>query len=447
MSDIYVRSSDGNNTDSGATWALAKATLAGAAAIDVAGDRIFLSQSHSETTAGAVVLSFAGTLASPSQVLCANDSAEPPTSLAATAAVSTSGNSNITVNGSVHVHGVAFSCGVGASGSASILLSNDVGQERQQYENCDFVIGTTAASQALRCGSNGGGRLVKITMKNCRFKFSEDTQCIYCYAEVHMQGGSIMAGSVVNDQGFLNLGGTNIGSALVDGFDFSNSPAGLVLITSFSGNNRAIFRNCKMPAGWTGKLVKQSNPSLGSRYEMWNCDNADTNYRLWIEDYNGTIKNETTLVKTGGASDGTTPISWKMSSNANAEFPMLTLNSPEIYSEFISSVGSPKTITVDVLHDSVTALKDDEIWLHVQYLGTSGRPISLFANDCKASVLASGASQASSSATWTTTGMANPNKQKLEVTFTPEEKGVAIVTVYLAKASTTVYVDPIAQIS
>lgn len=181
--------------------------------------------------------------------------------------------------------------------------------------------------------------------------------------------------------------------------------------------------------------------------EAYNCDSADTNYRLWVEDYCGSIKDETTLVKTGGASDGDTPLSWKMASSANAEYPLHILRSPEIFSERITSVGGSKTITVDILRDSATNLKDDEIWLEVQYLGTSGFPLSLFADDAKADVLATAADQAASSATWTTTGMTNPNKQKLEVTFTPQEKGVAIVTVCMAKASATVYVDPVAQVT
>mgnify|MGYP003394608494 FL=1 len=48
MADRYGRSTDGADGDGGTTWALAKATLAGLAAIDAAGDRIFLSQAHAE---------------------------------------------------------------------------------------------------------------------------------------------------------------------------------------------------------------------------------------------------------------------------------------------------------------------------------------------------------------------------------------------------------------
>ena len=59
MATIYVRSTDGNNADNGSTWALAKATIAGAAAIDAAGDTVFVSDAHAESTAGAVTLTFA----------------------------------------------------------------------------------------------------------------------------------------------------------------------------------------------------------------------------------------------------------------------------------------------------------------------------------------------------------------------------------------------------
>lgn len=37
MADLYVRSTDGSDTDNGTTWALAKAGLSGAAGIDAVG--------------------------------------------------------------------------------------------------------------------------------------------------------------------------------------------------------------------------------------------------------------------------------------------------------------------------------------------------------------------------------------------------------------------------
>jgi len=173
---------------------------------------------------------------------------------------------------------------------------------------------------------------------------------------------------------------------------------------------------------------------------MHNCDNADTNYRLWIEDYLGTIKHESTIVRSGGASDGTTPLSWIMTSLANAEYPTLHLYSPEI-AIWNDTTGSSKTVTIEVITDNVT-LNDDECWLEVMHLGTSGYPLGSWVTDCKADIMATAAAQASSSETWTTTGLTTPVKQKLSVSFTPQEKGYIIARVVLAKASTTVYIDP-----
>jgi len=106
------------------------------------------------------------------------------------------------------------------------------------------------------------------------------------------------------------------------------------------------------------------------------------------------------------------------------------------------AVGSSQTVTCEILHDSVTNLQDDEVWLETEYLGTSGFPLSLFANDRMADILATPADQAASSETWTTTGLTNPNKQKLVTTQTPQEKGWYRCRVVVAKPSYTLYACP-----
>jgi hypothetical protein len=183
---------------------------------------------------------------------------------------------------------------------------------------------------------------------------------------------------------------------------------------------------------------------------MHNCDSADTNYVLWIEDAFGSIKHDTGVYNDAGATNGTTRISWKMVSGADAEYPNQTLRSGEIV-QWNEITGSTLTVTVEILrNDSTTALKNDEIWLEVQYLGTSGVPLGSFATDCKADVLATAADQDTSTASWT--GLAAPpggsyKKQKLSVTITPQEKGYIHAVVCLAKASTTVYVDPLLTVA
>lgn len=437
MATRYVRSTDGNNADDGSTWALAKADLTGVAAIDAAGDRILVSQNHAETTAAGITLAFAGTVAAPTQLLCGNDGAEPPTALATGATISTTGASSIAIQGNLYAYGLAWQAGSGASGANININASGV---RQHFEACDFILNNSNAGSQINTAAS------LLSFKDCRFKFGHASQQFVQNGSIRINGGSIISGGT-SPTNFLTPGSGNRADAVIDGFDLSNGSSSINLVGgSGQGSGRIVFRNCKLPASWSGGLFNATPTQACLRAEMWNCDSASTNYRMWVEDAYGSTKHETTLVKTGGASDGTTPLAWKMASSANASFP-LPLVSPEIASAWIDSTGSSKTITVDILHDSATALKDDEVWVEAAYLSDSGSPKTSCVADSKADILATGADQAASSATWTTTGMANPNKQKLAVSFTPQQKGVAIVKVCLAKASATVYVDPVAQVS
>ena len=48
MSNIYVKSTTGNNVNNGSSWALAKLNLSSGLAISSPGDNIYVSQSHNE---------------------------------------------------------------------------------------------------------------------------------------------------------------------------------------------------------------------------------------------------------------------------------------------------------------------------------------------------------------------------------------------------------------
>jgi len=437
----YVRSTDGDNADNGSTWALANATLVGAAADDAAGDTIYVSNNHVESTAGNIQISWAGTLASPQKIICADDSAEPPTATATTATVSTTGTGTIEWGNAfgadyVYTYGITFSAGSGASSApVAQLCIHGV------FENCNFIAGGSGSSGYFEHSRSGS--LTEYV--NCGFKFANVAHGLRLNtttARIVVKGGSILAGGTAITQFVVNM--TNATAIEVDGFDFSNGAASINIFKGESNNCRGVARNCKLPASWSGSL-HATTPGPGSVFEMFNCDSGDTNYRYRKSTNLGSIRDETTLVRTGGASDGTTTISWKMTSGANAEFPQLTLDTPEIV-RWNDTTGSAITVTVEFLHDSATNLKDNEVWLDVMYLGTSGAPLGSFVND-GISVVATAADQTDSSETWTTTGMANPNTQKLSVTFTPAEKGFIHATVRLAKASTTVYVDPMLTVN
>lgn len=435
MANLYVRSSDGNNSDNGTTWALAKATIAGAAAIDAAGDTIYISQAHSETTASGFSVALAGSLASPTRVICGNDGAEPPTSVDTTAQIASTGASSITFTGTCfYVYGLKISCGSGSN--AATLNCCNTSAHNVLWESSQFLVDGANVASFLSAGLGGVTR-----WRNCDVRFSNASQTISGTSRLVWEGGSLLAGGT-SPTTLMALG---VSGALLSGVDLSAGGSSMNIFTASGAGGSFVVRDSKLPASWSGSLVTGAL-GQGERHELFNCDSGDTNYRLWVEDYTGTIKQETTIVLTGGASDGTTSLSWRMVTSANAKVPHLLLVSPEIM-VWNDTVGSSVTATVEIVHDSQGAgsgskFQDDEIWLEVMYLGTSGYPLGSWASDRAATVIATAANQADSTATWTTTGLSSPVKQKLEVTFTPQEKGYVVGRVVVAKASKTVYVDP-----
>lgn len=442
MADIYVRSTDGNDADNGSTWALAKATLTGAANADTAGDNIYLSSVHSDTTSAAIILNFAGTTASPVKVISANDSAEPPTTAAIGAVVSTTGNSSITINGCVYMYGITFNCGTGAN-SVSLNLNNTTGFE-STYEKCTFNLVGTGGSAVI--STTPGSSNCKTMLKDCDVRFYSASGKINPNRGIlTWDGGSLVSGTSSPTVLFGNGSASGRCEILVSGVDLSAAGSSMNIFQGDGGGGHYVIRNSKLPASWSGSLLS-GTIAAGARAEMHNCDSADTNYRFWIEDFAGSVKSETTLVKSGGSSDGTTPYSMKMTTSANAEYPTIVLKSPDI-SKWNEVVGSSIVVTVDILSDSVANLQDNDVWLEVQYLGTSGFPVTTVITDSKSNPLVASADQDTSTATWTTTGMSNPNEQKLSVTLTPQEKGYIQARVCSALASTTIYADVTLQVS
>lgn len=438
MADYYVRSTDGDDADSGATWALAKATIQGALAVAAAGDRVFVSQAHAQTQASALTLTSAGTATNPIQILCADDSAGPPTSLATTATVTTTGANSLTIAGSIYCYGIKFAAMTGFSAGA--LNVNSTAGHVQEYDHCALGMNSTSTSTLLiQFGAAALTTTPSLTLlRDTNLSYGHVNHRIsVAHGSVVWKGGSLVGAATTT---LAVFGSSGRGGILdVSGVDLSAADQFLNL-SSFgtgAGASTLTLSNCKLPASWAGAL---GSYRPGCSVAMFNCDSGDTNYRFETLTP-GTLTQDTAVYRTGGASDGTTPISWRMAAGGSGtKYPVLTIDTPKI-AVWNETIGSAITATLEVVTDGVT-LTDADCWIEVQYPGTSGSTKSTFVADVKASPLASAADQASSAAAWTTTGLASPVKQKLSVTFTPQEKGPVVAIVRLAKPSTTVYVDP-----
>lgn len=441
MATFYVRQSDGLDTDDGLSWANAKATLAGALSAAAAGDTVYVDKATANTAASATTHTSTGTAANPIKIVSVNSTGnpQPPTASESGASTETTGASSLTISGSAFVSGMTLRAGAGTASAANMILNNADGH-LQKYENCTLTLASTQSTSALQVGISSTGVEGAVEFRNVKLSFGQAAQSMRVYQRFRWDGGELAAGTAAITALIAN-GSMGIDS-VISGVDLSRGAATMNLIgggTSFGQFGRVMFRNCKLPANWTGKLIAAS-PLAGSRVIMHNCSSGTTVYPLWEEDIAGKVLHEAVVVKTGGANDGAA-YSWKITTTTSASYPVAPFTTSELPAKWVSTVGSQVTVSVDVLADNAVGLTNEEIWLEVQYPGSTDAKTE-FVSSAKASFTTAAATVPSSTATWTTTGVTNPQKQKLTVTFTPQRAGFIHGKVCVAKPSATVYVDP-----
>lgn len=443
MATTYLRSTDGLDVDDGSTWALADATLAAALTAAGASGRVYVSQAHAETGGATLTLTSSGAAGTVTEVICGNDAAEPPTAVATTATVSAS--TAINFSGFAHYYGISFTS-TSASGSLTtmVLCSNNAASGWSSFDTCSFTAGSGATQRiALAFGGASTADDQRFTAVNCSFKFGAVGQALIPVGHNTIVGGSFApTGSVPT--ALFSPAADRFFSLDVRGADISTLGSGksLVDVSVASSSGYARFVDCKLGASvsvTTGTHIGQG----GVTVELINCDSSDPStagYRYVKVDYQGEVRNETTIKRTGGANDNNTGgFSRRMESSANTRF-FNPLCGPW-FKFWNETTGSAVDVAIEVVTDNVT-LDDDEAWIEVEALTNSGYPYASITTDRAADILATPAAQTSSSETWTTTGLTTPVKQKLSTQVTPQEKGWIRARVCLAKASTTLYACP-----
>jgi len=442
VTQYYVRSTS-SNTSPYDTWAKAATTLATVLALATNADIADVSQAHAETQAAALTLTCPVTPGL--EILCGNDGAAPITALAATGTISCSGNAAYSITGHAYFYGLSFIAGsAGQTGNASALqiaAATNI-SHGQFYDTCKFqnlTTGATSTGITLGVGASSTGKDCTVDIKNSSFRVGNVAQGIALQSgRIHLTNITLDAAGSIPTTLFIPRAGCYL-DVVVEASDLSGRAFTNLVTVAAACSGKITFRDCKLPASINVTTGTFPGPG-GLVIEMWNCDSGNTNYRFARWSYEGSTIDEHTIVKTGGATDGVTANSFKMVSTSGAPHFWQPLYSPEI-AQKIATTGSALTATVDIVHDSVTNLKDTEVWLEVEYLSSSGAPLGAVLTDRAADILAAGADQTASSAAWTTTGLTNPNKQKLEVTFTPQQKGYVLLSVALAKSNYTIYAD------
>lgn len=427
MATYYVYSGAGGS-GTGADWANAFTTLAGAFSGKAAGDIFYVAHNHAESQASAMTLTSPGTAASPCFIYCVNSGGSvPPVSadLRTTATITTTGANSITFNGQVaYYYGITFNSGSGATSTQLVFNSTSA----LVFEQCGLrKLGTSGSSTAINCASD-----TRLDLVNTTLQFGAATDAFRLGGSFIWRGSSSsLTGAVTLTTGLFSTATTVPTVALVEGVDLSALGSTSTIVRAAGGPGQIVLKDVKL-----GSSVTVAAAPTNSRFatSLIRCDSADTNYRTEKYTYEGTLTTETTIVRTGGASDGTTPISWKVVTTANSEriypfecFPITIWN---------ETTGSAVTVTVECRGASIPNL--DELWMDVEYLGTSGVPLGSFATTGHADLLATGTANTSSSESWG----GSTSSFKLVKSITPQEKGPITCYVKVAKASSTYYIDP-----
>jgi len=442
MPDIYV-SSSGSNTAPYDTWAKAATTWQTGIGALAAGDRLLVDSNFTQTYAsGNLTFTFPGTVLNPNTILSLDiidDSYAPGAEFLITAG-------SLTVNGSFYARGVTWKCPITSVSNYSVTIYGGSVVVLNVLEDCDIgsLAGGTGASLSL--GNNANIDPPYIRLINCNLYLPK--RLTFNGGRMDIIGGAI-AGTNSSLTEMLVASSSGEGTRInVVGLDMSALPASADLVGgNISESGVIYFDSCRMPAGWSGAYWNQTTTALHAVVEAVNCHEGDVNYHSYKGEYTGTILTDTGIYRDSGASDGTTPLSWKMTTNANAAevFSQLRTYRMEVWNE---TVGSPITLTAHFVHDSATNLQDDEIWLECVYPNNASYVTRVLETDRRANPAVAPSDHAASIETWTgTSGFSNENKQKPSVTVTPQQIGWISLQVALSTASKTIYVCPKVEVS
>lgn len=395
MENVYVRSG-ASGSGTGADWTNAYTTLAAALTAKAAGDTFYVAADHAETQASAMTLTPPGTAGSWNRVVCVDHTGSvPPVSadLRTTATVATTGASGISFTGGyAYFRGVTFNCASGAVvGGISLLgASGSI-----VFDQCALNQNSTSTSTNTMTFGGTAQASTRIELINTPVGFGGTNQFISVRnARVIWRGpASSIAGTVPTE---LFKTSSRSGTVLIEGVDLSAAGSGKTLVGSNVDPCQFYIKDCKLNAAVT---IAGSQTSQGAaEIYVTRSDSSATNYRAEKYNYAGTQTTETTLVMTSGATTGTTSFSAKIVSSSGAAvvapFEALPL------AAYNTVTGSSVTVTLEGIWNSASLPNNDDVWIDIEGLGTSGSPLGVFATSGKANVLASSAALTASTQAW-----------------------------------------------
>jgi len=450
----YFCGSGGSDANNGTTWALRKATFAGAiAAMTANGDMIIVDAAAPPADIAATTT---WTFTFHCSVIASTNSGTStitPTTMGASAYLGSAGATTygITLAGAFKVYFYGITLRNAGGTNVSITLSNTDGAH-YEFDNCYFWLGTTNGSSSISIGGGGANSNSYTLLKNCTLRFGATGQFLAARQHVEIIGGSVSSsGSAPN-----TLVGSADRAARLSFFGSDLTHVTGTLVGSISNATQAItFSQCRFATTLSAVMAVQT-PANKSSAQVWvfdcNAATADTHGLFGYYDAFGSVTTNTgiyltaTDAKVTNSSNALVESSWEVVTTANCGFgtPFVT---PWI--SLYNTATSAITPRLEILRNgSTTAYTDAEVWGEFSVKDNSGFTNSDTFNDRQALVDwaagTAGASQATGVGTGSWTGGTTPWSGKVDSgsAITPAEAGHIRARVVVGAPSITLYVDP-----
>ena len=388
-----------------------------------AGNTIYVGDNHAETQATTISLAPAGSVTTMGKIICHNSAGSyPPTSVTTGATISTTGAVNInftpSLAGGFYFYGLTFRDAIGQSSAQNITLGS--GGSWFYFDSCSFELATTGVG-VLNVGTATIGTIV---FNNTTVKFAAVTHTLAVSGQFFWQntGPVLVSGSSVPNNLLTTLS-NSIASISLEAIDLSQLTGNINLNYAASQTTNLLIKDCKLNAATAAAIPN----GFGSTIQLVRCSSSAVGYTSSRYQYEGTETTETSITRVGGASDPTGQVqSRKIVTSANAQW--LRPFKAEPYAIWNSRTAANVTVTVCGTINSPSLPNNDDIWLEVEYLGSSATPLGTIVNTTIANLLSADAPVAADSSSWSVPATSYPTFDPATVTAVTLSGGNLVAT-------------------
>jgi len=390
-----------------AGWAAPHARLVSALTANWAGQGnvVFVGDNHAETQASSMTIptGITGTQAAPGYIYCVDHTAAVPpgtANLKTTATISITGANSMYIaassgTGGMYVYGITFQTGSTTNGYVIYVGYNTASSQLIILDTCGLALLGTGAGQ-IYIGSGGAtatsSQGTKVILNNTTMRFSGASQYLSVGCEFLWRNtASALLGTAPTTLFVYTL--TVLGNTTFEGVDLG-SFSGTLQTSNTTSAVRIALIDCKI--GSSMSLGTPGNPAV--TIDMVRSDSSGTDYRLARAWSTGTLTQSTSVVRTGGASDGVTPISFQVVTVASSTwvypfecFPISIWN---------AVTGTNRNVDLFGIWNSASLPNNDQVWHDVEYLGASGSPLASLGSGTKANNLATGSAWTADTSAW-----------------------------------------------